>query len=126
MGFMDRMKGAASQAQELAKQASSGGGMSMGETAAYRDRAMKLNESGVEHPATVKALRETGKNDAGGGKEIEFQVEIRPATANPYAATFTQFMVQSVMDGISEGSEIVVRVDPDDPNSMMFWGLGSN
>ncbi len=125
MGLMDRMKGAASQAQELAKQASSGAGMSVGEQAAYRDRAMKLNQSGVEHPATVKSMRETGGTDAGGGKEIEFGVEVRPADANPYAATFTQFMVQSVMDGVSEGSEITVRVDPDDPNSMMFWGLGT-
>jgi hypothetical protein len=125
MGFMDRMKGAASQAQDLAKQATSQGGMTVGEQAAYRDRAVKLNESGVNHPATVKSLRETGNSDAGGGKEVEFQVEVRPADANPYAATFTQFMVASVMEDVSEGSEATVRVAPDHPASMMFWGLSS-
>jgi hypothetical protein len=32
-------------------------------------------------------------------------------------------MVASVMEQVNEGAEITVRVDPDDPNSMMFWGI---
>jgi hypothetical protein len=120
MGFMDRMKDAANQAS---KPLGMGTGMGVGDQAAYRDRAIKLNQSGVEHPATVKTLTETGNSDVGGGKEIQFEIEVRPADANPYAATFTQFMVQSVMDSVSEGSQITVRVDPDDPSSMMFWGI---
>ena len=122
MGFMDRMKDAANQAS---KPLGMGTGMGVGDQAAYRDKAIKLNQSGVEHPATVKTLTETGNSDVGGGKEIQFEIEVRPADANPYAATFKQFMVQSVMDSISEGSQITVRVDPDDPNSMMFWGIAS-
>jgi hypothetical protein len=123
MGFMDKFKDAAAQAQEMAQRA--GGSMpGVGEQAAYRDRAIKLNESGVDTPATVKSLRETGNVDAG-GKEIAFEVEVRPAGAEPYTITFTQFMVASVMEGVSEGGAITVRVDPDDPNSMLFWGLAS-
>jgi len=123
MGFMDKFKDAAAQAQEMAQRA--GGSMpGVGEQAAYRDRAIKLNESGVDTPATVKSLRETGNVDAG-GKEIAFEVEVRPAGAEPYTTTFTQFMVASVMEQVSEGGAITVRVDPDDPNSMLFWGLAS-
>ena len=124
MGFMDKFKDAASQAQQMAQKA--GGSMpGIGEQAAYRDRAIKLNASGVDTPATIKSLRETGNVDAGGGKEIEFEVEVRPAAGEPYTTTFTQFMVPSVMSQVSEGRGITVRVDPDDPNSMLFWGLAS-
>jgi hypothetical protein len=120
MGFMDRMKDAAQQAQDMAKQAAGG---DVGGQAEHRDRAVKLNASGVDNPATVMSLRETGNTDAGGGTEVEFTVEVKPAGAAPYTATFTQYMVSSVMEQISEGKGITVRVDPDDPNSMMFWGL---
>jgi hypothetical protein len=124
MGFMDKFKDAAAQAQEAAKGAASGAGsFGIGDQAEYRDRAVKLNSSGVDNPATVKGLRETGNVDAGGGKEIEFDVDVSPAGGDAYTTSFKQFMVASVMEQVSEGSAITVRVDPDDPNSMMFWGL---
>ena len=44
----------------------------MNETAAYQARVMKLNQSGVETPATVTSAQPTGKTDFGGGKEIQF------------------------------------------------------
>lgn len=115
MGFLDKMK-------DAANQASQGVGMGVGDQAAYRDKLMKLNRSGVETPATVKSMTETGNSDMGGGKEIRFDVEVTPAGDAPYAATFTQFMIQSSMEAVSEGSEVMLRVDPDDSNSMMFWG----
>ena len=118
MGFLDKMKDAAGQAS---KGMSMGTGMGVGDQAAYQQRLMRLNQSGVETPATLKSFSETGNSDPGGGKEISFDVEVRPAGGAPYAATFTQFMIQSSMDSVSEGSEIILRVDPEDPNSMMFW-----
>jgi hypothetical protein len=45
--------------------------------------------------------------------------------ANPYAASFSQFMVANSMSGVTEGSEVTVRVDPDDPSSMLFWGASA-
>jgi Protein of unknown function (DUF3592) len=121
MGFMDKVKGAAQQAGQAAQQATQG----VGHQAEQRDRAVKLNQSGVNYPATLTSLRETGKSDVGGGKEVEFTVQVKPATGDTYTATFTQFMVASVMEQVHEGSEITVRVDPDDPNSMLFWGMQS-
>jgi hypothetical protein len=126
MGFMDRMKDAASQASEMAK--SAGQSMSAGgqtDAAAYRDRAIKLNQSGVNTPATIKSMSETGKTDMGGGKEIAFDVEVRPASGATYENTFTQSMQPSVLESLNPGTEITVRVDPDDSTSMLFWGMAS-
>jgi|1185.fasta_scaffold08831_1 hypothetical protein len=126
MGFMDRMKEAASQASEMAKgagQSMSAGGQT--DAAAYRDRAIKLNQSGVNTPATIKSMSETGKTDMGGGKEIAFDVEVRPASGAAYENTFTQSMQPSVLESLNPGTEITVRVDPDDSTSMLFWGMAS-
>jgi hypothetical protein len=126
MGFMDRFKEAASQAGDMAK--SAGQSMTkegMTDAAAYRDRAVKLNSSGVNTPATIKSLSETGKTDMGGGKEIAFDVEVTPAGGEAYATTFTQSMQASVLESLTPGTAITVRVDPDDKNSMLFWGMAS-
>jgi hypothetical protein len=121
MGFLDKMKDAANQAT---KATGMGTGMGIGDQAAYRNQAIRLNQAGVNHPATVKTMAETGNSDAG-SKEVQFEVEVRPADAGPYAASFRQFMVEGSLTGVAEGSEITVRVDPDDPSSMLFWGAGA-
>ena len=120
MGFMDKFK----QAGEMAK--SAGQSMTkegMTDATAYRDRAVKLNNSGVNTPATIKSMSETGKTDMGGGKEVAFDVEVTPAAGEPYSATFTQSMQSSVLEMLQPGAAINVRVDPDDRSSMLFWGL---
>ena len=122
MGFMDKMKDAANQAS---KAASMGTGMGAGDVAAFQQKAVKINQSGVNTAATVNAMTETGNTDPGGGKEIRFDVEVRPAGGAPYATTFSQFMLAGSLGGVAAGSEITVRVDPDDPNSMLFWGAGA-
>ena len=59
----------------------------------------------------------------GGGTEYEFEVEIKPAEGAPYAATFNQFMHEGSMGSwATEGADVKVRVDPDDPSSMILWG----
>ena len=126
MGFMDRMKDVASQAGDMAK--SAGQSMTkegMTDAAAYRDRAVKLNSSGVNTPATIKSMNETGKTDVGGGKEVAFEVEVTPAGGEAYTTTFTQSMQSSVLESLSPGVAITVRVDPDDKTSMLFWGMAA-
>ncbi len=119
MGFMDQMKDAAKQAQEAAK-----GAMPGADDAAYRDKVMKLNEAGVEMPATIKRLEPTGKTDAGGaGKEYEVEVEVKPPDGDAYTSTFTQSMHEQTMGSwATEGADVKVRVDPDDKDSMILWG----
>jgi hypothetical protein len=58
-----------------------------------------------------------------GGEEYAFDVEVQPAGGAPYAASFTQFMHPGSMGSWShDGAAVMVRVDPQDPNSMMLWG----
>lgn len=125
MGFMDRMKDAAAQAGEAAK----AGGQAMGagmssDTAATAAKMQKLAQSGVEQPAILKSMTPTGKTAMGGGIEHQIAVEVRPVGAEPYEATFTQDLIQQSVDGFQEkvGEEITVKVDPDDPQSMVAWG----
>jgi len=103
MGFMDRFKGAA-------------------ETA---EKANRIAQAGVKTPATLKAMRPTGNRDRlSGGVEYELTVEVRPEGAQPYDATFTQQLIEQSVAAYEEkvGGEIVVNVDPDDPQQMLLWG----
>jgi hypothetical protein len=125
--YEDMMRQAQEAAAKMGIQmpgAGAGQAPSMEETAAMQARAMKLNQSGVETPARIDSLTPTGKVDFGGGKEIAFGVTVSPAGGQPYSTTFTQYMMDSVMAGLAPGASIKVRVDPDDPNSMLFWGMG--
>ena len=112
MGLMDRLKGAGA-----------GMGMPSQEDMATMNRVTRLNQVGVEQPATIRAMQATGRSDIGGGQEYSFDVEVQPAGGAPYAATFTQYMhVGSMGSWAYDGAAVKVRVDPEDPSSMMLWG----
>ena len=70
MGFMDQFKGA----------------MSAGApTAADMEKMQqitRLNEVGVEHPATITSLAKTGRTDPG-GVEYEIAVDVQPEGGDP-------------------------------------------
>jgi hypothetical protein len=125
MGFMDRMKDAASQAADAAK----AGGEAMKEgmspdTAATAARMQKLATSGVEQQAILQSLTPTGKTSVGGGMEHTLTVEVQPVGGEPYICTFNQDLIQQSAEAFTEkvGQEITVKVDPDDPQSMVAWG----
>ena len=127
MGFMDKFKDAAKQAQDATKAvggsvASMGGMGGAAETAA---KTNKIAQQGVKHPAVLKGMRETGNEDPlSGGVEFELEVEVKPTGGDPYTATFAQQILGTQVDGYKQkiGGEIVVNVDPDDPQSMLLWG----
>ena len=113
MGFMDKMKGTAKQA------------MSPGGQMAERDKIMKINQSGVEARATVDAMQETG-TQLGGGHQIDFELTVHPAGGGPdYKVSTSQSMHDATLQGIAQGADVVVKVDPDDPQSLMVWGPAS-
>jgi len=126
MGFMDRMKGAANQAADVAK----AGGQAMREgmssdTAASAAKMQKLAQSGVEQKATLKSITPTGKTSVGGGIEHTLVVEVHPVGGGAdYVCTFNQDLIEQSVQGFSDkvGEEITVKVDPDDPQSMVAWG----
>jgi hypothetical protein len=125
MGFMDRMKDAANQAADVAKagQQAMQEGMSP-ETATAAAKMQKLSQSGVEQKAVLQSLTPTGTTSIGGGQEHTLVVEVHPVGGAPYSASFTQDLIPASVDAFQQkvGEEIVVKVDPDDPQSMVAWG----
>ena len=80
--------------------------------------------SGVEQKATLTSMTATGKTALGGGIEHTLVVEVKPAGGEPYSCTFNQDLIQGSVDAFQPkvGQEITVKVDPDDPQSMVAWG----
>jgi hypothetical protein len=112
MGFLDKLKGTAKQA------ASPGGQMK------ERDKIQKINQSGVEARATVDSMREVG-TQLGGGHEIEFELTVHPAQGEDYSVSTSQSMHEQTMQGIAQGGQVIVKVDPDDPRSLLVWGVAT-
>src|SRR5919198_5404901 len=109
MGFLDKVKGTAKQA------------MNPGGQMAERDKIQKINQSGVEARATVNSMRETG-TQLGGGHQIDFELTVHPASGEDYPVSTSQSMHDASLQGIADGGEVIVKVDPDDPQSLMVWG----
>jgi hypothetical protein len=112
MGFLDKVKGTAKQAVNPVGQ--------KGE----RDKIMRINESGVEGRATVNSMRETG-TQIGGGHQIEFELTVHPSGGDDYAVSTEQSMHDVTLEGIAQGGEVVVKIDPSDPQSLLVWGVAS-
>jgi Short C-terminal domain len=105
--------------QALAAQAMSGAGLA--EQMAYRDRIAKLMQHGVDGRATVRAVRE-GASSPLTGTEVEIDVTVTPAAGAPYESTVKQYSPAGAAERFAVGSEIPVRSDPDDPQTIMVWG----
>jgi hypothetical protein len=125
MGLFDKLKGAQGQAAEAMKGMSGSIGQmaNPGAVAAERDKIMKINKVGVETPATIDAMSATGATQGLGDPEYEFQLTVNPVGGAPYQATLRQFVAKQVVDGYKLGPA-TVKVDPDDPQSLLIWGVG--
>jgi hypothetical protein len=110
MGFLDKLKGTAKQAINPVGQA--------GE----RDKITKINKVGVETPATVNSMKETG-TQLGGGHQMDFDLTVHPAGGEDYQVQTSQSMHDVTLQGITEGGKVTVKVDPDDPQSLLVWGV---
>jgi hypothetical protein len=127
VGFFKDMKNMQAQGQDaMAAQPSmmeqAMGGQSMQDQAAYAQLAQKLQQSGVEAPGVVHAIRATGQTDMGGGQMTEFDVSIKPADGDPFQTTVKQSMLPAMLEEVSEGQSITVKYDPDSPTSAMIFG----
>jgi hypothetical protein len=109
MGFLDKLKGTAKQALNPIGQA--------GE----RDKITRINNAGVQTPATVNSMREVG-TQLGGGHQIEFDLTVHPEGGEDYQVRVSQSMHEVTLQGVAEGANIIVKVDPDDPQSLLVWG----
>jgi hypothetical protein len=112
MGFLDKVKGTAKQA------------VSPGAQMAERDKITRINESGVEARATVNSMRETG-TQLGGGHQIAFELTVHPSSGEDYSVSTEQSMHDVTLQGIAEGGQVVVKIDPNDPQALLVWGVAS-
>lgn len=112
MGFMDKLKG-------TAKQAVNPGGQMK-----ERDKITKINASGVDATATVDSMQEVG-SQLGGGHQIDFELTVHPADGADYAVSTSQSMHEQSLKGVEQGATVMVKVDPDDPQSLLVWGAAT-
>jgi len=112
MGFLDKLKGTAKQAMNPVGQAGD------------RDKIMRLNQVGVQTPATVNTMEEVG-TQLGGGHQMEFELTVHPDGGTDYQAHVSQSMHEATLQGVSQGARITVKVDPEDPQSLLVWGAAS-
>lgn len=117
MGFMGKMRKAAESAQ--AQTSKIGVGADAGQID-LANRAQKLMNSGVDIPAHIESMESTGKTDTPGGTEHNITLTVRPAAGEPYQATINQYIYPSAP--FSAGQNVTVKVDPDDPQSLMIFG----
>jgi len=109
MGFLDKVKGTAKQALNPVGQV------------AERDKIMRINKAGVQTPATVNSMREVG-TQIGGRHQIEFDLTVHPQGGEDYQVHLSQSLHEVTLQGVAEGGNIIVKVDPDDPQSLLVWG----
>ena len=117
MGFMDRMKQAAESAQAATSKVGVG---ASGDQIALANRAKRLMDAGVDTPATIDSMSPTGNTDTPGGSENVITATAQPAGGEAYQVTFNQYIYPSAP--FSEGDAVTLKVDPEDPNSVMIFG----
>ncbi len=86
-----------------------------------RDKIMRINKVGVQTPATVNSMQEVG-TQLGGGHQIEFDLTVHPEAGDDYQVHVSQSLHDATLQGVAEGARIIVKVDPEDPQSLMVWG----
>lgn len=109
MGFLDKLMGTAKQAANPIGAKSE------------QNKIMKINKSGVDGRATVNSMHEHG-TQLGGGHDVEFELTVHPAGGDNYAVKTRQSIHTQTLEGIAEGVDVIVKIDPDDPQSLLVWG----
>lgn len=115
MGFMDKFKDVAQQAQQGISTVTPNAG-DMG----YAQLANKLAQSGVRCTAEVKSIAATGNRDPGG---LQYAIDVHvEGNGEPYDATVRQYIVKSQAPSYSTGSRWQAKADPDDRNRLLLFG----
>jgi hypothetical protein len=114
---MDRLKGAAESVQA---QTSKVGVGASADQMGLANKAKKLMDSGVDTPAHIDSMEPTGQTDAPGGAENVITATVKPAGGEAYVVSFNQYVYPA--SPFATGDEVTVKVDPDDPNTVMIWG----
>ena len=127
MGLMDNIKKAQDMAQQAQQQAAGAPTPAMPDAAdmEYAQTAQKIAQSGVPGVATINAIGETGKTDAGVNKQYAIGVSIELEDGEKYDTTVLQSLTGDAINSghYEAGKRFEVKVDPDDHSKALLFGL---
>jgi hypothetical protein len=84
------------------------------------DQVNTIGQSGVEAPADLHAIRAVGSPDVSGATLHEFDAMVRPSVMDAFDTTIQQRMLPMQMQGLSEGTAVTVKYDPDHPTAALL------
>jgi hypothetical protein len=127
MGFMDKMKDAAAQAGEQARRVGEASKDAMAPGAAGEAADLnRIGTSGIETRAVLNSMEPVSGKKLGGGTEYDVQVTVKPADGGAeYPLTIRQQLIEQSVAEYEKliGGEIGIKVDPNDPNKAVLWGM---
>jgi hypothetical protein len=101
--------------------ASAGGGQD--QMIAYARRMARLSQSGLETPASIRSVELGQPSPLQGGVPAQLLLTVEPRGAAPYDVTADQVLHESLAGALAADQRITIKVDPDDPQSVMVWGV---
>jgi Short C-terminal domain len=91
------------------------------EMMAQASRANRLFQVGVEMPAVLRSFELGQPSPLQGGVPARVELTVEPPSGAPYEVGSDQVMHASMADTLTAGQRVTVRVDPDDPRSVLVW-----
>ena len=91
----------------------------LGQMATDGQKAQYLMQAGRVGTATVSAVRQTG-TFVNNNPECELDLQVVVDAGTPYGVTHRQVLAMVALPGFQPGASVPVRVDPNDPNSLII------
>jgi hypothetical protein len=91
----------------------------------YAMRISRLATHGVDATATVRSVEPTTIAALMGGEQVRIELTVQPPDGIAYDIGTDQLLTPGQSDQLTAGSEVHVKVDPDDPQSVMVM-LGAS
>jgi hypothetical protein len=91
----------------------------MGQMATDGHKAQHLMQAGRVGTAAVSAVRQTG-TFVNNNPECELDLQVTVDGGVPYAVTHRQVLAMVALPGFQPGASVPVRVDPNDPDSLII------
>jgi hypothetical protein len=92
---------------------------------AYGTRISRLYQGGVETTATLRSIEVSGNALAPGSAWAKLELMVQPPGKAAYEVITDQAMQPSMAQGLKPGQRVTVKVDPNDPQSLMIWAVAS-
>jgi hypothetical protein len=92
---------------------------------AYAARIQLLANQGVDATATVRSVQPTTIAALMGGEQMHVELTVQPPNGTAYDAATDQLLMPGQSEHLTVGSEVHVKVDPNDPQSVMLMLAGS-